>query len=128
MPALVKRYIITSMKWMALLLFTLMLVWYYACPSLLIKMVGQDYPALWSEHLYTLNFAEIQGRLGKPDADFAAKDFQQWYKATWWGTYVLTISASNCCDATSKPDQIAIRYYLHRRYAAIGVRDLRKLK
>lgn len=71
---------------------------------------------MWSSNLGEMNFKEIYQRLGPPQEDVSAKDYQNWVEHHWWGVKMLKIIARDCCEATAKPKTIVYIVYVSGSY------------
>jgi hypothetical protein len=88
---------------------------YFLYPRAIFELYG-DIPPRWSSDLGNMNFEEIYKKLGPPQEDVAAKDYQNWLEPHWWGVKVLTIVSSDCCKSTEKPTTVMYVVYVNGWY------------
>jgi len=51
----------------------------------------QSIPPHWSPELGQMTFAEIYQKIGLPQEDVSAKQYQNWRELHWWGSKVLKL-------------------------------------
>jgi hypothetical protein len=85
----------------------------------ILELAGKDMPPNWSAKLGELHFYEIYEKIGPPQDDASAKQYQNWIEYHWWGTKMLKISASQCCKPSAQPSEIYYIVYAKGKYAPI---------
>jgi len=89
---------------------------YYLYPMAIIELYGKHIPSKWSQNFAGMNLGEIYQKVGLPQEEASAKDFQEWVDYQWWGVRTLKIITPNCCAPTSKPDEIIYLVYVNGWY------------
>ena len=83
-------------------------------------------PASWNETLLSLTHDDIVRRLGQPQDDASAKDWQSWIQPTWWGTLELRLAFSGCCEPSTRPTAGHVIAHLKGRYRPIDAWQLKE--
>lgn len=84
---------------------------YFFYPRVISEFYGKEIPPEWSSDLGGMNFAQIYQKLGPPQEDVSAKDYQNWLEHHWWGVKILKVISNDCCKSTLKPK--AVVYIVH---------------
>ena len=92
--------------------------------AIILRAGDQNIPPQWSAELGQMTFAEIYQKIGFPQEDVCAKQYQNWRELHWWGSTVLKISAANSCRLDAKPDEIYYRIYIKGKYAPVFKKTL----
>ena len=90
-----------------------------AYPFLIYQIYGNNLPEGWSANLAEMSLGEIQNRLGPPQEEASAKDFQNWIIRHWWGSQVLKVITRHCCTPEEKPVAIIYMVYVLGRYEPV---------
>ncbi len=98
----------------------------YVYPKHILETYSDAWPSAWNSDLYNLNHKQIIEKLGPPDGDFSAKDFQSWQKIEPWGTFQLDITFANCCNENTIPERINKIMRLNNRYEPLENKLLSK--
>jgi hypothetical protein len=115
-----RRWLAISMA--ATLALIIALIWMF--PRSLIVVLRPSTPPAWDSSLAGLSHEDIVKRLGEPDEDMSAKDYQSWISRTWWGAMQLRIAFADCCKPQSRPTDVRVIFHLNGRYRPIEVRTL----
>lgn len=89
---------------------------YFLYPRGIFELYGRNMPPMWSSDLGNMNFKEIYEKLGPPQEDVSAKDYQNWLEYHWWGVKMLKIISSDCCKPTAKPNTVVYIVYVNGWY------------
>ncbi|MES2039377.1 MAG: hypothetical protein V4495_16210 [Pseudomonadota bacterium] len=90
-----------------------------AYPEYILTTYADHWPNAWNSDLSRLNHRQIVEKIGPPDEDLAAKDYQNWIKKESWGIFQLRILFRNCCDENSTPVGVEKIVRLKDRYKPI---------
>jgi hypothetical protein len=101
--------------------------WFLVYPAAIVSIYGGSPPPEWDKSLLQMNVAEIHDKLGPPDEDVSAKDYQTWIKRHWWGMEVLEIIVEDCCKKHSRPNDIFFYIKINGRYNNIFFRRLAEI-
>jgi hypothetical protein len=83
------------------------------------ELARKALPPNWSPELGELTFQEIHTKIGPPQDDASAKQYQNWIGYHWWGTKMLRIISADCCKPSARPSQISYVVYAKGRYTPI---------
>jgi hypothetical protein len=84
----------------------------------------KNLPRHWSSELGELTFEDIYAKIGRPQDDAAAKQYQNWIEYHWWGTKMLRIISGDCCKPSARPSQISYVVYANGRYVPVHYETL----
>jgi len=76
-------------------------------------------PRTWDDTVLLLRHEELLRRLGPPDDDASAKDWQSWMHRTWWGALELRLEFSSCCQPSTRPTAGYVIAHLKGKYRPI---------
>ena len=93
-------------------------------PAVIGLTYGNHLPGGWSPELTEMTLGEIQARLGPPQEEASAKDFQNWVVPHWWGRQILKVISQRCCQPEEKPFAFVYLVYVYGRYDPVVVRTL----
>lgn len=96
-----------------------MVIVYFLYMRAIIELARKDVPSDWSSKLGEMNFDEIYKKIGRPQDDASAKQYQNWIEYHWWGIKMLKIAASDCCKPTTRPYGIYYIVYAKGKYAPV---------
>jgi hypothetical protein len=97
---------------------------YLLYPRAIAELYGKDMPQAWAPELGDMTFSQIYQRLGAPQEDASAKDFQRWVEVHWWGRKLLMVAAADCCKPTNKPHAVVYIVLVDGWYAPAYQRTL----
>jgi hypothetical protein len=101
-------------------------VTYLFYPRIVFELYGKDMPQAWASDLGGMSFSQMYQKLGAPQEDASAKDYQQWVEVHWWGKKILKVISVDCCKPASKPSVVIYVVYVDGWYQPVYQKTLAK--
>ncbi len=89
---------------------------YFLYPRIIAELYGKTIPLQWSLNFGGMTFSQIYQKLGSPQEDASAKDYQQWVELHWWGAKTLKLISADCCKPNSQPSAVIYVVYVNGWY------------
>jgi len=99
---------------------------YFLYPQVILELYGKEMPEKWASNFGGMSFSQIYQRLGPPQEDASAKDYQQWVESHWWGIKLLKVISVDCCQSASKPSIVMYLVYVNGWYDPVYRKTLSK--
>jgi hypothetical protein len=100
-------------------------VFSFAYKRAIVVVYGQQIPVAWASDFADMNFGEIYQKIGPPQEDVSAKEYQNWLVYQWWGWQMLTVTSNDCCKLTSKPTNIYYTVHVNGWYKPAYIKKIR---
>lgn len=92
---------------------------YFSYLFAIAELGTRELPLNWSSDLGAMTFQAIHRKIGPPQDDAPAKQYQNWVEYHWWGTKMLRILSADCCKPSARPSEISYVVYAKGRYRPV---------